>query len=47
MEFLTALGSFVEFAAAIAATVTLGVKILPLAEFYFTDNLPEDVTTEA
>lgn len=47
MEFLTSIGDFVEFAAAIAATVTLGIKVLPLAELYFTENLPEDLTTEA
>jgi hypothetical protein len=47
MEFLTSLGSFVEFAAAIAAAVTLGVKVLPLAELLFTENLPEDLTSEA
>lgn len=47
MEFLKALLSFAEFGAAVAAAILLGVKLLPLAEFYFTENLPEDVTTEA
>lgn len=47
MELLSSIGNIVEFGLAVAAALALGIKLLPLAELLFTENLPEDVATEA